>query len=121
VADATVRVKGLKELNAVFRRLEGDVKNTVRDELKEVARPVAEDAKAKIGRYQGASLNTIRPRVTGRSVFITQSARKVTGKRGDYGALQMTRGLMPALDQNTDKIVRGLDHVLDRLGSSAGF
>jgi hypothetical protein len=121
MAAATVRVKGLAELTAVFRRLEGDVKNTVRDELKEVARPVADAAKAKIGRYQGAKLNTIRPRVTGRSVFVTQGARKVTGKRGDYGALQMTHGLMPALDENTDRIIRGLDHALDKLGSSAGF
>ena len=121
MAAATVRVEGLRELTAVFRRLEGDVKNTVRDELKEVARPVIDDTRAKIGRYQGAKLNTIRPRVTGRSVFVTQGARKVTGKRGDYGALQMTRGLMPALDENSDRIVRGLEHALDRLGSSAGF
>ena len=120
----TIRVKGLRELNAAFRNLEKKTdieRGMLRNELKKVAEPVAESAKQKIGRYQGAKLNTIRPRVAARSVFVTQGARKVTGKRGDFGSLQMTRGLMPALDENADKIVRGLEHVLDQLGSSEGF
>jgi hypothetical protein len=121
MAGATVRVRGLAELNRALNTLNKEAKRAVLNELKTAAVPVAVDARSKISRYQGASLGTIRPRATGRSVFVTQSARKVTGKRGDFGALQMTRGLMPALDENTDKIVSGLEHAIDRLAASQGF
>jgi hypothetical protein len=121
VAGTTVRVRGLAELNRALNNLNKEAKRAVLDELKKTAEPVAADARSKISRYQGASLGTIKPRATGRSVFVTQNARKVTGKRGDFGALQMTRGLMPALDENTDKIVTGLEHAIDRLAAREGF
>jgi hypothetical protein len=117
----TIRVKGLRELTRAFRNLEDDTWPELRKQLKESAQPVAESARTKISQYRGASLGTIRPRVTTSSVFVTQTKRKVTGKRGDYGGLQMRTGLIPALDENTDRVVRDLEHMLDRLGRREGF
>lgn len=100
--------------------MSNDLKREVRDELKDVAKPVAESAKQKISRYRGARTASIRPRVTGRSAFVTQGARKVTGLRGDFGALQM--GLMiDALDEHKDEVVHGLEKMLDRLAGHNGF
>jgi hypothetical protein len=117
----TIRVKGLRELTKAFRSLEAETWPALRKQLAESARPVAESAKAKISVYRGASLETIRPRATTRSVFVTQTKRKVTGLRPDYGGLQMRHGLIPALDENTERIVRDLENMLDRLARREGF
>jgi hypothetical protein len=121
MAQGTIRVKGLRELDRAFRQLEGGIPKTTRNELAEVARPIADTAREKISQYRGAKLNTIRPRATGRSVFVTQAARKVTGKRADFGSLQMSHGMLPALDEYGDEIIRGLETELDRLASRLGF
>jgi hypothetical protein len=120
MAASTVRVRGLRELQRDFAKVSSDLKRELRSELKEVAEPVAESARQKIDRYRGARTASIRPRVTARSAFVTQGARKVTGLRGDFGALQMRR-LGEALDENKDEVVQGLERMLDRLASSNGF
>jgi hypothetical protein len=121
MAEGTVRVKGLRELQSAFRRIDAEAATAVRKDLVETAQPVADAARGKISRYPGASLGTIRLRATTRSVFVTQGKRKVTGRRGDFGALQMRVGLIPALAENSDQIVRGVEQTLDRLASSNGF
>jgi iron uptake system EfeUOB component EfeO/EfeM len=54
-------------------------------------------------------------------VYVEQSARKVTGLRGDYGSLQMTRGLEPALDEKTDEVFESVRDVLDKYAEGEGF
>jgi hypothetical protein len=114
-------IQGLRELDAAFRKMDKVASKNFRDELKKAAEPVASSARDKISRFQGASLGTIKPRATATAVFVTQNARKVTGLRGDYGALQMRVGLEPALAENETNIVNELERALDRLGESAGF
>jgi hypothetical protein len=82
---------------------------------------VASTARELISAYQGASLGTIVPKVLARGAYVYQNARKVTGKRGDYGALQMRKGLVPALEQHTEGIVASLEVTIDKLGLAAGF
>lgn len=117
----TVRVEGLLELQRAFTKIGHEVAPEIRKGLLEAAQPVADSAREKISRFSGASLGTIQPKVLARGVYVYQNARKVTGLRGDYGALQMRVGLVPALDENTDAIVEKCELVLDRLGYEAGF
>jgi hypothetical protein len=117
MAAGTVRVKGLNETIRAFRELDRKLPKVVQDELKEAADPVVQAARQKIGRYHGASIGTIRPRATARSVFVRQGARKRSGRRGDFGALQMRR-LMEALDENQRQIEKGVEDALDRLTST---
>lgn len=117
----TVRVSGLRETVAAFRRIDGSLVKEVRDALKEAAEPVASSARQKISRYRGASLGTIRPRASGASVFVRQDARKVTGRRGDFGALQMRKGLEPALEENAEEVVSKVDDALGKLAGESGF
>ena len=121
MATGTVRIIGLRETMRALQKVNREVGKTVRDELKKAAEPVARDARSKLSRYQGASLNTISPRASTRGVYVTQRKRKVTGKRGDFGALQMTQGLMPALEENEDNIIREVEQAFDRLTRRAGF
>lgn len=121
MAEQTVRVKGYRETMRALTKVEKETARAVRRELREVAQPVADTAKQKLSRYAGASLGTIGPKVTTKGVFVTQRKKKVTGLRPDFGVLQMTEALMPALDEHEDDIVHGLEDALDHLIDSAGF
>lgn len=117
---AAVRVKGLRETQRAFQKLEKSVAKEVRDELKAAAEPVAAAWRDKVARYVGASVATIRPRASVRGAFVTQNARKVTGRRGDFGSLQMRRG-DEALEENQNQVVTKVERMLDRLSASQGF
>lgn len=121
MAESTVRISGLKETIQAFNKLDRSLTKEVQKALKEVAEPVAADARVRIGRYRGAQTRTIKPRSRGASTFVTQGAKKVTGKRGDFGLLQMRRGLIPALEANEDKVIKGVEDALDHLTRDAGF
>jgi hypothetical protein len=115
VASSTVRVEGLRETVMAFRRLDKKLPKVVTDELKKAAEPVAQDGRAKISHYPGAKLNTIRPRVKGAgNVYVTQGARKKTGKRPDFGSLQMRR-LLEALDDNRAQVIRHVENALEEI------
>lgn len=118
---STLRVKNLRETLRALQKVNKDAGKTIRDDLKEAAEPVASTARAKLSRYVGASVGTIGPRASVRGVFVTQRARKVTGRRADFGALQMRRVLIPALEEHEDEVVDAVEDALDRLGRSAGF
>ena len=115
MASSTIRVEGLRETVMAFRRLDKKLPKVVTDELKKAADPVAQDARAKISHYPGAKLNTIRPRVKGAgNVYVTQGARKKTGKRPDFGSLQMRR-LLESLDDNRAQVYRHVENALEEI------
>lgn len=114
MAAATVRITGLKETVRAFNKIDKGLIRNVQKGLKRAAEPVAVSARAKVSQYRGASVGTISPRARGASAFVTQRARKVTGKRGDFGALQMRR-LVEALDENREEVVRAVERELDDL------
>lgn len=114
-----VRLRGLREFQRAISKASKESRKYVRDGLKEAARPVVESVKAKEGHWPGASIGTIGPKVTTRGVFVTQRARKVTGLRSDFGALQMTQAFIPALDENEDETVRQVERALDRMLDAA--
>jgi hypothetical protein len=118
---AKVKVNGYRETVRALDKVNRDAKKVVLAELALAAEPMAADARALLSRYQGASLSTIRPRASIRGVFITQNKRKVTGKRPDFGALEMTHGLIPAVEGKSDELVPRLEIALDALGASHGF
>jgi hypothetical protein len=115
-----VRVTGLEETVRAFRKLDRSLGREMQTELKKVAKPVMRSGQSKIGQYQGASVSTIGVRASGASVFVTQRAKKVTGKRGDFGRLQV--GLLEeSLDENEREVINGIEDFLDRFTSKEGF
>jgi hypothetical protein len=120
MAAGTVRVKGLREVDRAFRKTDKESSKALRAGLLEAARPVAATARDKIGQYGGANVTAIRPRAVARGAFVTQGARKVTGLRGDFGALQMRR-LGEALDENQAEVLEKAERVIDLLAEHNGL
>lgn len=123
MAAPAARVRGLDELVRDFRRLSGELRREVQSELADVARPVAEEARGRAGAL-GLSSQTvagIRHRVRGGRAFVEQRRGTVTGRRRDHGVRLMRRVLIPVLHENVDRVVRGLERMLDRLAGRHGF
>jgi hypothetical protein len=93
----------------------------LRERLKASAEPVAREARSLVSQWEGAKTNTIGPRVVLNGVYVTQRARTVTGKRGDFGSLQMTQAFIPALEHNREGVYRGAEEALDTIEALGGF
>ncbi len=113
-----VDVRGLKEVRAAFREVEGGLKD-FRGDLKKAGEPVQEEATGLGARFSG--IGAFKVRVRGTTVAVEQSARKVTGQRGDFGALQMSTVLEPALDAREGEVVEVLEEILDGMIDKAGL
>lgn len=121
MAAARIEIKGLDDLVRSFRRLDKDLTKEIQRGLQEAARPVAEAAKSKLGKYRGAATGGIRPRVKGATAIVEQRKGKVTGKRGDFGTIIMQKALIPARTEQADHVVKHLERVIDRLGGEEGL
>lgn len=117
---ARVHLKNYRQTMAALQRVDKGTAKTVKDELKQAGESVAEEARQRISIYPGARTSQIGPRATNRAVFVTQRARKVTGRRGDFGALQMGH-MIDALDEKEDDVIRGVEAAFDRLADRHGF
>lgn len=116
----TVRVRGLREVQRGVRNFNESVGKDLTAELKKAAEPVAASARQKLTRYQGVSLN-VQPVAFAASVRVRQQQRKVTGLRGDFGALQMRRAFIPALTEQAPNVVRNIETAIDRFADQAGL
>jgi hypothetical protein len=117
---ATLRVEGAAKVQRAFRGIDRQLATDFGKDLQKAADPVVADTKAK-EKWAGASINTIRSRRRGINIYVEQSARKVTGLRGDYGALQLRQALVPALDENEDEVFSEVERVLDHYAHKEGF
>ena len=92
---------------------------TLEAELKEALRDsggmVRDEAAQLFGRYSEKTAAGYRVYVRARGVSVEQSLRKTTGKRPDWGRIQMKDALIPALDEKTDavreRVVAAIDAV----------
>ena len=122
MASGAIKVEGLRELERALRASDKDAAKGLRKELREAAKVVALDARGKFAGVDGFSAMGIRPRVRAGLVAVAEQSRKrTTGKRPDYGSLQMRRALVPALWDKRDEIEERVELMLDSVGRSNGF
>jgi len=112
---ATIEVQGWKELVRASRQLEPNTRRELAKAFREVGEHVRSDAAAMFAPIDARSAAGYRLRVRQRGVAVVQSLRKTTGKRPDYGALQMRRALLPALDTHEAETMQRLEDALDRV------
>jgi len=110
----TVRVRGLRELRSSLSKVNKEADGKVKDALKDAAGPVVSATQAKLSRFRGVSMQ-VRPHVLMKGVVVRQDARKKTGKRPDFGGLQMRKAFIPALEENERQIINEVEKALDRL------
>lgn len=124
MAAGTVQVRGLRELQRDFKKMSGGLSKDVDKELRGAAKIVSDEARSLSAShgFSQRSVTGLRPRTKGFGrAFVEQSRRKTTGKRGDFGAMQMQRVLLPALARKQDDVVKALDKMLARLGGEYDF
>lgn len=115
MAASTVRVTGLKELNRAINKADRDTQKLLKAPFKRVGEIVRADAESKFSAYDSRSAGGYRVKVQVKGVKVEQSLRKVTGKRGDYGALQMRRAMQPALDDKQPEVIVEMNKALDEI------
>lgn len=110
-----LKVEGLKEFNRDVAKAERETKKVVRDRLKEVGDFVRVDAAGKLSQYDAYSASKLRVRVRQAGIFVEQSLRRTTGTRPDFGALQVTKALLPALAENEGELNEKMEKAADDL------
>jgi hypothetical protein len=102
--EQTLRVKGYKEFLRACDRSGKATKKEVRAVFRKVGEGTRREAAATMLPIDARTSAGYKVRVRQRGVAVEQSIRKTTGLRPQYGALQMVRALLPALDhQDVDK------------------
>jgi hypothetical protein len=114
VRENTVVVKGYTELIRAFNKAQVDTNIGMKRTLKEVGEIVRVDAAARFSHYDGRSAAGYRTVVTQRGVDVRQSI-KGKGIRPQYGAIQMTKALLPALDAKAGEVNGAFESFLDRV------
>lgn len=109
------------EVSRAFRQLDKVTKAELGAELKEAAAPVVTTARELVQEFAGAKVNTITARRVGPRVRVQQGARKVSGLRSDYGALQMRKVLIPARDEHEQEIREAVSVALTKYALAEGF
>jgi hypothetical protein len=116
-----VRVKGLKEMQRAFRKMDKDLSKELRSELRAAGNIVRDEARSLFSGIDARSASGYRTVVRQRGVAVEQRLPRTTGQHPSYGVLQMTRALEPALDTMQSKVIDRVDQMLDRLGGENGF
>lgn len=111
---ARIKTEGLREFIRATDRAGRDTKRLVRETLKPVGEVVREAWSLRFSDIDERSAAGLRTRVRVGNVAVQQSLRKVTGKRPDYGMLQMRYG-QEALDDKEDEVVREFEHATDEI------
>jgi hypothetical protein len=111
----TLRVDGYQQLMQALAKTDKASRKAVRDELRAAAEHVRVEAGARMFATSAKSAAGYRTRVRQRGVAVEQSLRKTTGQHPNYGALQMRRALVPALDANEQRTVHEMEQALDRV------
>lgn len=92
-----------------------DTKKYVRATFREVGEIVRVQAVELFQPVSEKSASGYRVRVRQRGVSVEQSLRKTTGRRPDYGALQMRRALLPALARKQGEVEEAFEHAIDKV------
>lgn len=90
----------------------------MREELRKAAEPVRDDATrlflTRITPRTQATRYGISVRRTG-VVAVEQRKRRTTGKRPDFGGLQMREALVPSLNNNQAEVLAHLDRAIEKM------
>lgn len=113
--NATVQVKDFRLFMAALAATDRKTQRAAREEIRKAGDAVRLEAGVRFGPVDRRSAAGYRTRVRQRGVAVEQSLRRTTGRRPDFGGLQMRRALVPALEHNEEATARALEHALDEV------
>lgn len=109
------------EVEKAFRQLRKEVLRELRPELRKAGEIVRAEAQQLFGRYDQRSAAGYKTRVRSRGVAVEQSLSRTTGQHPQYGALQMSHALEPALAAKEEQVLAEFELLISRSANSAGF
>lgn len=120
-----VVVKGVRELQRAFRKIDRDAEKEFTKALKKAGEPTRRDAESLAGsNIRNVTVTWSRIRLGARrgEVYIAPRARRRGGSpRPNFGKLLLVEAMEPAVEKNADRIRNHLEDALDMLGRKAGF
>lgn len=120
--EGQLKVRGLRELHRALKNYDNGLKRDLEAELRAAGEIVASGARSRFVGIDSRSAAGFKSRVKGFGrVVVEQSRRRTTGRRGDFGSLQMRRALLPSVAENESKVMNSIEGMLDRLGRENGF
>jgi len=122
VAVGAVKVRGLRETNAAFKRYGSELHREMDGRLLDCAKLVRDSAASRFSAIDTRSAGGFRPRLRGfGKVVVEQRLRATTGLHPEFGSLQMRTALLPALYSEQKKVMKELEDMLDTIGRKEGF
>lgn len=115
MAASTVRVRGLRQFMQATAKADKQTKKVVREKLREAGDSVRVEASRLFASTDARSAGGYKVRARVRGVAVEQSLRKTTGLRPGFGALQMRRALVPALDNKSSEVESRLEQAVGEL------
>ena len=110
----SVRVEGLRELYRYLGQVDKKIQSEFRKRIRtEVAEPVARDIRSRASVWGPETANAIKAGTRLGGAEVVQKHPQVTGKRGDFGALQMSNAFLPGLAANETKVMRAMERIVD--------
>jgi len=113
----------LRDLDKIIRSLHElapQVEREVKDEMRLVGGAVRDEAASLFEKYSDRADFRVYVRAAG-LVQVEEAKRKTTGKHPEFGALQMTKALLPARDAKLEKAASGLELRIGRVMSRHGL
>lgn len=115
MARETLIVRGEREFLHACDHGPRDTKKFVRSAFREIGNLVKTDAADRFGPFSARSAAGFRTVVRQRGVSVEQSLRKTTGTRPDWGATQMRKALLPALEAKEQEVEAAFDRAIDKV------
>ena len=112
---STLKVNGYREFLWACSNADRETKRYVRGTFRSVGDTVKTDAALRLGTISSRSAAGFKTRVRQRGIAVEQSLRRTTGRRPDWGATQMRRALLPALEENEGRTVREFEQAVDKV------
>ncbi len=108
-------VRGYREFLRACDRAGKETRKEVRGTFREVGDIVKVAARTRFQAIDARSAAGYRTVVRQRGVSVEQSLRKTTGTRPDFGALQMSRALLPAMAAKQEQVERSFEKAIDKV------
>lgn len=124
-SNETIRLVGFKDYMRDTAKAEKDTKKVVNKRLAVAGEIVREEGARRFVDINPKSASKFRVSVRQTGIYVQQGLRKTTGLRSDYGSLQMTRALLPALQEKEGEVrgemVKAADELADIMEGRTSF
>jgi hypothetical protein len=110
-------VTGLSELLKASKAAGSATNKEVREAFREAGDIVKVDAVPRLAKYSTKSAAGFKTRVRQRGVAVEQSLLKTTGKRPDWGSLQMRKALFPAVEKTWPELEAEFVKAVDKVAT----